>query len=320
MRIVLMYSLSPPSAGHLARLREMAPAMELVAVSSAAEAQAMVGDAEVILGHRFLRQAIPFAQRLRWVQSSAQGVDRLPLAELAARRVTVTRWTLDSDVVASHALALAWAVARGLPEAFRNQAAGHWSQGLTFGPLPRRALVLGQGSVGRAIAAHLKAQCIEVACGRLAAAPPHDDPYEAVLVGESWRRALPTFDWCFLALPHTIGTQRLFDEAALRALPRHAVLVNVGRGETLDTQALLQVLGEGHLTGAGLDVADIEPLPADHPLWRAPRVIVTPHVASHHPGRIERVERFFEEQLARYLAGKPLEAIVDLCSEPFSGQ
>ena len=312
-----MYSLAPPSAEHLARLRELAPQVEFVAVGSVAQAEAAVGDAEVILGHRFLRQAVPIARRLRWVQTSATGVDRLPLAELAARRITLTRSVLDADAVAAHAVALAWAVARGLPGAFRNQATGRWDQALPFGPLPQAALVLGQGPVGRAIATRLKAQGIEVVCARRqeAAAIP-GDPCSAVLTGDGWRRILATTDWCFLALPNTPDALRLFDEAALRALPPHAVLVNVGRGETLDTEALLRVLGEGRLTGAGLDVADIEPLPPDHSLWRAPRVIVTPHVASHHPGRIERVERFFEVQLRRYLDGEPLEAIVDLGGEP----
>ncbi len=250
---------------------------------------------------------------MRWVQTSAQGVDRLPLAELAERGVILTRSTLDASVVAAHAIAMAWALARALPGALERQTARCWDQQLRFAPMPRQALVLGQGPVGYMIAERLRAEGIAVACARRSAPrKPGDSPSHCLTREAEWRDALPSSDWCFLALPYNRSTVRLFDESALRSLPPDAVLVNVGRGETLDTMALLRVLEDGHLAGAGLDVADEEPLPPGHPLWWAPRVLLTPHVAAHYPGRQERIERFFESQVERYLAGTPLVDVVSL--------
>jgi phosphoglycerate dehydrogenase-like enzyme len=313
MRVVLMYSLGAPSREHLERLAALGPELEIVPATSEADAKKAVAEAEVILGHRYLRQCLPFARRLRWVQSSAGSLDRLPLAELAKRGVVVTRNTTDSHVVAAHAVALAWALARALPAACRQQAAEHWHQELRFAPLPRRALVIGLGSVGKAIAARLRAQGIAVACAkRDRPEPVVESTCEQILTAGRWRDLLPEVDWCFLALTRTPETIRIFDESALRSLRSDAVLINVGRGETLDTTALLRVLEEGHLAGVGLDVVSPSPLPRGHPLWAVQRVLITPHIASHHPGRNERVERYFENQLARYLGGSPLFDIVDL--------
>jgi phosphoglycerate dehydrogenase-like enzyme len=210
-------------------------------------------------------------------------------------------------------MAMAWSLARALPEAHRRQEKGLWDPIFRFGRLPTRALVVGYGAIGKAITRQLSAQAIAVVCAMREGREANEVLCctKAVL-GDQWREVLPTVDWCFLALPHTPETFRLFDEAALRLLPTDAVVVNVGRGETLDTSAAVRVLKDGHLLGLGLDVVDKEPLPAGHPLWRCPRVLITPHVASHHPGRIQRIESFFEDQVARYLSAKPLSDVVPL--------
>lgn len=310
-----MYSLAPPTPGHLTRLQALAPDCEILPVADEAYALDATRDAEVILGHRFLRQCLPTARCLRWVQTSAQGVDRLPLDDLARRDIQLTRSTLDADTVAAHAIAMAWALARALPAALAQQASADWRQRLPFAPLPARALVLGMGAIGQALARRLAAQDIRVHCAkRTATAADAATSCAEVLTADRWRTALPETDWCFLALPLNADTRGIFDEAAMRALPAQAVLVNVGRGETLDTSALQRVLAENHLAGAALDVVDNEPLPPGDPLWRAPRVLLTPHVASHHPDRIERIERFFEAQVRRYVAGEPLAETVDLAA------
>ena len=310
-----MYSLASPSRGHLERLHALTPGAEIVVAGNEAQAIGEVADAEVILGHRYLRQCLPWARHLKWVQSSAGSVDRLPLAELADLGVTLCRSTIDTATVAAHAVAMAWSVSRCLPQASRQQQAGKWSQDLGFAPMPERAMVIGLGSVGSAIAERLRSQGIRVICvKRNTPAKGTALPCEQVLTDGTWRDALPRVDWCFLALNNTPQTAGIFDEAMLSALPPHAVLVNVGRGETLNTDALLRVLDRGHLAGVGLDVTDIEPLPADHPLWHAPRTLITPHVASHRPGRTAGVEHFFEMQLSRYLGGQPLLDVVDIRS------
>jgi phosphoglycerate dehydrogenase-like enzyme len=315
MRILLMYSLAPPSPAHLERLQQLGSGIELVVAMDETTALAAAGDAEVILGHRFLRQCLPAARRLRWVQTSAQGVDRLPLEALAEHGIVLTRSTLDAESVAIHAVAMAWSLTRAIPEAWRNQQAQSWDQRLRFAPMPGKALVMGHGPIGQSIARRLVAQGIETICAkRRVSGTESDSVCTRLVAGDGWRDELADADWCFLALPHSPETSGLFDENALRALPPHAVLVNVGRGETLDTAALQRVLDSGHLAGAGLDVVDPEPLPPEHPLWQSPRVLITPHVASHQPGRNERVEQFFERQVKRFLAGEALLDRVDLGS------
>ena len=291
MSVVLMYSFAAPSKAHVERLGSLPGGPEIVVADSEDAAIEAAPEAEIILGHRYLRQVLPYARRLRWVQSSAGGVDRLPVQELLDRRIVVTRTTIFSDVIAFHALAMAMALTRAFPAALESQRIGQRNQHLPFLPLPRTALVLGSGIVGSAIAARLRSNGLRVLCARthIGALTGNlcDEMHDAV----SWRSALPRSDWCFLALPKTAKTVGVFDEQAMRSLPAHAIIVNVGRGETLDTAALVRVLEEGHLGGAALDVIEPSPSKPTHPLWRVPRLIITPHVAAHHPGRADLPQR-----------------------------
>jgi phosphoglycerate dehydrogenase-like enzyme len=308
-----MYSFGQPTPQHLARLRALAPGLEIVPVTNEKQALDAVGPAEVILGHRYLRQSLGRAKLLKWVQSSAGSVDRLPIMDLARRGILLTRSTVDSREVAAHAIALAWSLTRALPQALMQQMKEKWDQQLPFAPMPKKAIVIGYGAVGEAIAERLRAQDIRVICSKRGTdRPDPPTPCEQILFDEQWLNYLAEVDWCFLALQHTPQTTRIFDEAALLSLPARAILVNVGRGQTLDTAALVNVLQEGHLAGVALDVTEPSPLPAGHPLWRAPRLLITPHVASHHPGRGERIERYIEQQVSNFLAGEALRDVVDM--------
>ena len=104
----------------------------------------------------------------------------------------------------------------------------------------------------------------------------------------------------------------MIDAAALAALPRHGVLVNVGRGGTVDTAALVRALEAREIGGAALDVIEPGPDGREDPLWQTPHLLLTPHMASFTPGRQERTERFVEEQVARFVRGEPLLYAVDL--------
>lgn len=112
-------------------------------------------------------------------------------------------------------------------------------------------------------------------------------------------------------LPLTAATRGLLGARELSALPRGAFLVNVGRGATVDTDALLAALRSGQLAGAGLDVTEPEPLPAEHPLWAQPNVILTPHYAGAQPDYFRHLGELFLENLGRYVAGEPLLNVVD---------
>jgi phosphoglycerate dehydrogenase-like enzyme len=114
------------------------------------------------------------------------------------------------------------------------------------------------------------------------------------------------------ALPLTQATQDTFDARVFSVTKRSALFINVGRGGTVDTAALIEALRSGAVGGAGLDVTDPEPLPADHPLWQAPNVIITPHVASDSDLGNARVWEIVRENLRRYVAGEKMLSVVDI--------
>lgn len=313
MHILLMYSPHQPSEQHLYRLQAVDADVSLTVAESEEEAIAAAEDADVIFGHRYLRQCLPHARKLHWVQSTTNGVDRLPLRALEEQGVTLTRFTGSAKDVARHALALALAMNRGLPQAWHHQQSQRWDKNISILPAPKRAIVFGTGNVGRRIARLLRGMDLEVVgVKRSLEQEKSDDDFDQLVDQHSWHAAMEEADWCFLALPHTEETTDMIDEEALRRLPEHATVVNVGRGETLELQGLTSLLRDDRLGGAALDVlpAHLEPLPADHPLWEMPRLLITPHVAAYNPSRQERVEAFVEAQLRRFLARQPLKEVV----------
>jgi phosphoglycerate dehydrogenase-like enzyme len=132
-----------------------------------------------------------------------------------------------------------------------------------------------------------------------------------VVGAEEWRDLLPEADYVVIAAPLTAATRGMFDAAAFARLRRGAYLINIARGEIVDTPALLAALHEGRLGGAALDALPEEPLPPDHPLWSAPNVWITPHISASSPHMRERAIGVFLENLRRYRAGEPLINTVD---------
>lgn len=313
MHIVLMYSTHVPSAEHVARLEALHPGTRVTVAGDEENARRAAETANVIFGHRYLRQCLPYAARLQWVQATSGGIDRLPTDALARAGVRLTYMTLFSSVIARHAVALAWAVTRRLPEAWSRQRAGLWDPSLDWLPFPRTAVVFGTGSIGQELALLLGRDGMTVHGVKRTLKPGATVAgFDRLYAASDWREAVSGVDWCFLALPHTPETRGMFDERLLRTLPRHAVLVNVGRGETVVTPDLVRVLNDGHLGGAALDVVYPKPTGPEDPVWATPRLILTPHVAAHHVERSARMEAFCERQFGRFLAGDALVDEVDL--------
>ena len=125
------------------------------------------------------------------------------------------------------------------------------------------------------------------------------------------RTLLAESDFVCLILPGTVETRGLIGEPELRAMKASSYLINVGRGQHVDTAALVRALEEGWIAGAGLDAMDPEPLPADHPLRRMPNVVITPHLAGLTRGTRDRGTTRFIANIDRFLRGEPLEGLVD---------
>jgi glyoxylate/hydroxypyruvate reductase len=248
------------------------------------------------------------APRLRWIQGTSAGIgERLRETGL-----------IDSDLVFTtaagvHGSSLAEFVIlallyfyRDVPRLQRMQAARHWQRYTNTELAGRRALVVGLGSVGRMIARRLAGLDVEVWGVRRNAYGTLPEGVARVLPLEGLTQALPEVDVLVLACPLTERTYRLIGMAELSALPPHAVLINVARGEVVDERALIEVLDAGQLGGAALDVVEQEPLPGGSRLWDLPNVLISPHSASTVEKENERIVDLFIENLRRWLDRRPL--------------
>lgn len=310
---MLMYSNQPPSKEHIARLEALLEDVSVIAADSEPVAIQHAPDTEIILGHRYLRQTLPHTEKLKWVQSTAGGVAHLLSTELIKISPILTRCPIFADVVALHAFTLALATVRRIPEAVVAQQQGIWDRKpIEMLPVPRTAMILGVGCIGRALAKILCRQGIAVLGVNTKPSPEACAVCDELLSPANWRQHLHRADLLFICLPLTKKTTNLIDKEVLGALPGHAVLINISRGEIIDTSALIQVLNSGHLGGAALDVLSSIPESPTDPLWSTPRLLITPWVAVFHPERQKKLEKFFENQVKRYLAGKELKYIVDL--------
>ncbi|MFE6645210.1 NAD(P)-dependent oxidoreductase [Nocardioides sp. NPDC057772] len=210
---------------------------------------------------------------------------------------------LHDASAAEHGLGLILAAQRELPRWVRDQDAGRWQPEHTRSLADSRVVILGYGSIGAALEQRLLACEAEVV--RVASRPDADRGVHGV---DELPALLPTADIMVLTLPEKPGTIGLIGGEQLALLPDDALVVNIGRGRTLDTGALLAELSTGRLRAA-LDVVDPEPLPADHPLWST-GAIVTPHVGGGAATFYPRAERLVAEQLRRFAEGRPLLNVV----------
>ncbi|MGH6921062.1 MAG: D-2-hydroxyacid dehydrogenase [Geminicoccaceae bacterium] len=247
------------------------------------------------------------APRLRWVQGTSAGI-----GELLRRTGLIDTDLLFTTASGVHASPLAEFVILGLlyfyrdlPRLQRMQRAHHWERYTNRELAGSRALVVGLGAVGRVIAQHLAAQGLEVWGARRTLDVPPPEGVRRVLPMADLVSVLGLIDALILACPLTPETKGLIGAAELAAMPEGALLINVARGPVVDEEALVQAL-RGHLGGAALDVATVEPLPDDSPLWDLPNVLISPHSASTVHAENRRIVDIFLANLGRYLAGEPL--------------
>ena len=304
-------------AERIAWLQPAAPGVELVPVSTAEEAAAAVPDAQAAIG--FCSEEILAAgPKLRWLQLPYAGAERcVSLPALRERDILVTNaQRVYGPEIAEHVLAMILALTRGLDRYIPAQATGVWNRGLV--PEERlwelegkTLLVVGLGGIGTEVARLGHAMGMEVIATRNSSREGPSFVSYVGLAGEL-PALTPKADVIVNAAPLTPATIGLFDRAFFAAMRPGAYFINVGRGQSVVTDDLVAALDEGHLGGAGLDVTDPEPLPEDHPLWRMPGVIITPHVAAGSDLRSERLWIVLRENLRRYASGGKMLSVVDV--------
>lgn len=309
-RIVLCY---PVELKHLAQIAAAAPGAEIVDAGQERIAQELP-EADIFCGHA--KVPVPWDEvvrrgRLRWIQSSAAGLDHCLVPSVIESDITVTSASgVLANQTADHSLALALGLLRSLPTFFRAQVKKEFIRRPTRDLHGATVGIVGLGGNGRRLAEVLTGFRTTILATDWfpVSKPAH---VAELLPADCLDDILPRVEILFLCAPLTDRTRHMIDARRLALLPQGAFLVNMARGPLVVEADLVAALKSGHLAGAGLDVTDPEPLPASSELWDLPNVIITPHVGGQSATRIDDITDFFCENLRRYQNGEPLRNLVD---------
>jgi D-2-hydroxyacid dehydrogenase (NADP+) len=282
-----------------------------------------IRDVEIFFGWSLRGDQFLAARKLRWIHSTAAAVHHLMSPELRASDVIVTNArSVHGPVVAEHAIALMFALAKRLPVAFRYHQQHVWAQEQIAYQEPHAAELagstlglIGYGAIGSEIAKRALALGMRVLAVRLhserAIAPETGLSSIDTFGPEGLDEALAQSDFVVLAAPVTEKTYYILNAARLSRMKPHAYIINVSRGPLIEEAALVDALRNRRIGGAALDVFDQEPLPSESALWDLDNVIITPHTAALSDKMWERHYALIAENLRRYLSGQPLLGLVD---------
>ena len=310
--------LTAPGDRDIPLLAELHRSATIVIGDSGPEFARAAGDGEIILNWSgslvLLREVFLMSRRLRWIHSRSAGLERTLFSELIKSDVILTNGSgVFSPSLGEFALAAMLYFAKDFRRLIRNQIAGVWEpfdvsmlSGHTLG-------IVGYGSIGRAVAVRARALEMHVLGLRrhVSRQVRTDALIERVYQPEERLEMLSRCDYVVVTVPLTEQTRGLIADAEFAAMKNNAVVINVGRGPTIDERAMIKALSENRIRGAALDVFDQEPLPPGHPFYSLENVLLSPHCADHTPDWLENAMRFFLAQLARFEGGETLLNVVD---------
>jgi phosphoglycerate dehydrogenase-like enzyme len=297
-------------------LQPVAGDAQLVFVESAGELEVEQHDADVYIG--LCDHVTPDMAQLRWVQNYAVGIDRCTdNPRLRDGEILLTNTSaIPGPGMAEHAMTLMLMLARQMPAYYRQQLQSEWQHLPGAGNQVvevngKTLLVVGLGGIGRQVAQRAHGLGMRVIATRNSSREGPDYVDYVGLADEVTNLAREA-DVVVNITPLTAATTGMFDRDFFSAMKPTAYFINIGRGKSVVTADLVNALQRGEIAGAGLDVADPEPLPPDHPLWSLPNVLITPH-SSGGSDQLQRRQRILvRENLRRYTAGEPLLNVVDV--------
>ena len=297
---------------HIAQIRSAFAAIDLIIPTSLDDALAVMPEIDIIFGG-MNREMFKRAERLKWVQTWGAGVDGMMYPEFVHSEVLLTSAKGTVGVhLSEHAMALLLGLTRGIARAIRTS---DWNERMpirhaSWELIDKTMGIVGLGGTGQhvAVRAHAFGMKIIAVDAESVDVP---DCVSACWPMDRFCDLLSASDIVVVCCPLTKETHGLFDRVAFGKMQPHALLINVTRGKIVDEGALLAALENGQIAGAGLDVTPQEPLPDDHPLWRMPNVIVTPHTAGGSPNRQDRTVNLFCENLRRFRKGEDMLSVID---------
>lgn len=309
--------LGKPGPDQFKLLEQHTPKVRILLASSSEEANALAGEADVILvwaaDREFLQAVLPKLKRARWIHGRFAGLDHIMSPELAASPIPLTNGRgVFSQSLGEFVLAAMLYFAKDIPRMRRSQKACQWD---VFDVLEIRKQtmgIVGYGDIGKACAWRAKAMGMKVLATRRRPELSNGDPHVDRVFGDGDLLAMiGESDYVVVAAPLTEETRGMISDAEFAAMKPSAVIINVGRGPVIDEPAMIRALESGRIKGAALDVVTVEPLPADSPLYGLDNVLLSAHCADHTADWFTDAANFFLEELTRFQAGQPLENLVD---------
>lgn len=286
--------------------------IEVHVANDDAQADPWIAEIDAAFGY-FSPSMIERAKRLRWLACPQAGPDPSFFHQtLIDSPVEVTNVRgIFSDHITAHIMSFVLAFSRGLPEYFDRQRLREWRGGARTVYLPEAtAVIVGVGAIG----AETAKRCADFSMRVVGVDPRVDVAPEGIdemIPPDRLLDAVALGDFVIVTVPETPDTQGFFGKNVFDAMRSDAFFINIGRGRTVRIDDLNTALRSGAIAGAALDVFEIEPLPAEHPLWDAPGMVITPHVATIGPYLDERRVSVFVENCRRFASGEPLQNVVD---------
>jgi phosphoglycerate dehydrogenase-like enzyme len=299
-------------------IRRRWPEMRVVHLPDYTRLAEELPDADIFVGYSLRPEQLKVAHKLKWIHSTAAGVAQLMYPELRESGVLLTNPSgVFSVPMAEHTMGMMLALARNFPDSVRHQDRSHWGQ-QEITDQPQRLtelngkllLIVGFGSIGHELARRAKAFDMRV-WGVSRSGKGDGTLAEKIVPASELRDVLPHADYVVIAAPETTETRGLIGAPELARMKPGARVVNVSRGTLLDEPELIVALQQGRLSGAALDVTETEPLPTESPLWRAPRVFITPHTSAMSDRLWDRQTAVLMDLLGRWFDGREMYNEVD---------
>jgi phosphoglycerate dehydrogenase-like enzyme len=317
MSSLTLLVIADPAALFLKPLSRLQQDIQIVVSDDPEKLKSLAADADAILFADFdgdlLANVLPLANRVRWIHCLWTGVEMILKPKIVAHPAPLTngrgafRWPLADWVIAAMLF-----FAFDLGRVIRQQEQGMWKPFISTSLRGRVLGIVGFGSIGAAAAARARVFGMKIAAlRRRPELFESDSPPDQTYGPGQLKELMAASDYILLVTPLTAETRGMIGEAEIAAMKPSAVIINIGRGPVIVEAALVRALEAGRIRGAALDVFNTEPLPSEHPFWRMPSVLLSPHTADRVEGFLDPAFESFVENLDRFRKGEPLANVVD---------